>query len=1616
MEIRNTKKALGAGALVLSLMILGFGLRMRAAADRFSASVEASSVQPDTLPAVKPLEFSARQFTLAEQEAPSGIPLLRAAPYPTGYVDSTLLRCFVDMSTVNFSPEELFWQQSGSGTTDRLYGFSVPLVGDLNGDGKAEIVALGYNGTTVNAESEYLYIFNGQTGAVLKKFTLPVTVEPCYSGYHGSPCQLALVDADKNGLAEIIVCFNHSSYTSSILTKYKKQTASFEVDYAFNLVEKWCTTVRYDAWSLDNSGRANGLERNYDYPIPQIVDIDENNTPELIVYNKIYNAATGAYIMKLQESGFNPGHVTKTAYIGSFCLEPIAGYDDTYNDTYYESSIAFPAIYDIDSDGKYDYIAGGKIYYNIDLTNKTYSIYEKTGIPDGRTAVADIDGDGKPEVVVQTCDVINQYSRFDFTLTVWKPDFSNPSNPTATTVATRTFRAYNSSVQGYSSHLYIGDIDGKVQNGKKLPEISLICGRPFKSGTSVDRDMVNIPVHPNVTDGLITPNKTLSSTSVEGCLVSFTWDDNASVASDRLKVSFMLEHEDRSINTGFSLFDFDNDGTAEICYRDEQTLRIISATKSFVTIGETDTDVIRMKKDCHSFTGFEYPAIADVDADGSADMVVMGRSNNVTDNAAGFILVVSGANRDLAPAPAVWNQFHYHPMKINENLRTPSPNFHPLDDDYKFYKTDADANPIYIYNSNIMQAVISSGFEAANGKEVIKPIVRTPDAKIIDARITPASGGTVIFKVTNTGDATLPPTTPLRIYQGEGSSATLITNVTIAAMRPTGLYRGDTIEYSYSAGISASNVYHIIVGGTLDSNGELQPDNIRECHWPDNYAIVALFLPREDLATVPLYGTVVIDVFANDILESPCDNQTLTAGMITTPGGVGVLSGFFGNIQIINNKIVYTAPGPLSLPPLSEYRRVMHFSYKLSCESNERTANVYIFLLESCTESFETCAGSNYTVCLKTEPATGVSFRWYRSDNTTYLGQTPPTINNATTDTTFYVKPDFSGATTAPWNQYRTKDFPTGKLTITVLGASGIDTARWTGMVDRDWFNPGNWVQIKNGKSKAVTWAPNNDCVDVILGENCPHYPELKDIQVKCRNIHLENRAMIAGIHKLTYDRVSIDFEPVSTEKDRFVMWSAPLKDMYTGDYHFPKADGSPDWGLVYMNFFQSANPDISGSVASERTYTATFGNMGESLSLGKAFNINILPDTEGKRFTFPKASRTLYTGANGANTATLSRGNAWRFITDGVLNNSNGGLNIPVNSNFPLIQVVNPFAAYLKVNEFLSANSSLIEDSYKIWDGNVDYRIDTDNNFIFKHDFVTMLSTGDTVRYWINDASDPELTGSEALIAPFQAFFVTKKTSAGLFNTLTMNTSMTTTVGPSAKFTLRSSAAEEGVLRITAKQQSYRNSTALLNEAGADPSYDPDEDSRKAFLDGVPVSIYTLASGNEALAINRSGDFDAPVWLGIRLRNTGLPVTLDFSGLERFGRPVYLIDHEQDGRETDLQRQPSYTFVVRSGMNGGGVTELNDRFSLRFGAPAGTAQVEDSDIRVYAGESSIYIDFPDGALYSVTIYNVLGSTVYQGKASGPQIVVPVPPNQLYFVKTHTGNKDHPIRKVLVSP
>ena len=112
--------------------------------------------------------------------------------------------------------------------------------------------------------------------------------------------------------------------------------------------------------------------------------------------------------------------------------------------------------------------------------------------------------------------------------------------------------------------------------------------------------------------------------------------------------------DESSSRTGSSVFDFEGDGASEVVYADEVTLWVYDGATGAPLLAE----------DGHSsWTLFEYPVIADVDADGEAE-IVLASNDSLADGWQG-ITVVGDAGGTWAPASAAWNQHAYHITNVD---------------------------------------------------------------------------------------------------------------------------------------------------------------------------------------------------------------------------------------------------------------------------------------------------------------------------------------------------------------------------------------------------------------------------------------------------------------------------------------------------------------------------------------------------------------------------------------------------------------------------------------------------------------------------------------------------------------------------------------------------------------------------------------------------------------------------------------------------------------------------------------------------------------------------------------------------------------------------------------
>jgi hypothetical protein len=114
---------------------------------------------------------------------------------------------------------------------------------------------------------------------------------------------------------------------------------------------------------------------------------------------------------------------------------------------------------------------------------------------------------------------------------------------------------------------------------------------------------------------------------------------------------------DESGATGASFFDFEGDGTLEVVYIDELEMAVYDGP----------TGALKFFSDDHgSNTMFDYPTVADVDADGQAEILVCHNSFGAAISAYGDL------DESWRPARKVWNQHAYDITNINDDLSIPT--------------------------------------------------------------------------------------------------------------------------------------------------------------------------------------------------------------------------------------------------------------------------------------------------------------------------------------------------------------------------------------------------------------------------------------------------------------------------------------------------------------------------------------------------------------------------------------------------------------------------------------------------------------------------------------------------------------------------------------------------------------------------------------------------------------------------------------------------------------------------------------------------------------------------------------------------------------------------------
>jgi len=603
---------------------------------------------------------------------------------------------------------------------------------------------------------------------------------------------------------------------------------------------------------------------------PTFADLNHDGIPEIAIGGRLYNSTDGSFICAI------PAGYTALSYTQSTDFALLAS--------------AVVQLVDVFNDGNMKYVMGNYIYdVNIDpATNVIQSLTlnkiitppvnwvldpDYTAIPasslnGGAVLFVDMDKDGKLDMVVS----------------VAHPNTNRTVLYVADPVSGNIKAAKYIASASHSGYPFVGDMDGDGN-----PEIALIKGVRFSASTYRIVSYKYVPGNP---------------------VLQLFWE---------------LPHSDASCVTGLTLFDFDQDGIAEIVYRDETDLRIIEgrATSPYPN---------RNKASMPNFsgTGAEYPVIADVDGDGQAEIIIVGSDNSP--GIFGRLRVYKSANpgsSPWAPARKVWNQYAYQPVYVNEDLSIPE---YPISPATVFPGQDGilgTADDVRPYNNFLQQQTLLN----LNGD----PYWSLPNIVWKTEPTATVAGDSVTFTgcITNTGDAALQAPFYITFYKNDTIAANIIALDSIQEK----LMADSTLCFEFTVNnISAHAPVTSIWISINDRNGDYPYQ--AQCMVDGRREVILDKKQATDdyLQVLTCYPSTVLDILANDtMIECSRNDVELTITSGSKAGATATVNG--------DNNIVYTpAIGFLGRDTLE---------YSAVCVDTVYTATVFITVAE-CPDNIST--------------------------------------------------------------------------------------------------------------------------------------------------------------------------------------------------------------------------------------------------------------------------------------------------------------------------------------------------------------------------------------------------------------------------------------------------------------------------------------------------------------------------------------------------------------------------------------------------------------------------------------------------------------------------------------
>ncbi len=406
---------------------------------------------------------------------------------------------------------------------------------------------------------------------------------------------------------------------------------------------------------------------------------------------------------------------------------------------------------DLDGDGKPEILTGRQAW-KVDwqkaalpdaLPEVNVELYWAHGQPsdDGYAAVADLDKDGKPEVILVSNGRVRILEATTGQLWCGR-DPSGLECEADDALRTQPFELPGQRTANRGGPPTIADFD---RDGR--PEIG-VAGGYFYSVFDVNR-----------------PGEVLDQP-----------DGDPVPEAGQIFVRWKQATQDNSSNaTGSSVFDFQGDGAAEVVYADECHMRVYSG----------DDGQVLYEIENSTGTILEYPLVVDVDADGRSEILVVANTINVATNCKmpGYtprkgIYAYEDPNDKWVRTRAVWNQHAYNINNINDDGSLPFP-VRPWWSEHNTFRSNRQGEvPLNAPNPTVA-ALSATTFTCP-------PLM------------------TIRATISNPGTRAIPAGMPVSLYKKFESSLDLVSTHTTPAILLPGAEL--VLEFPYTAGNSDYNV------------------------------------------------------------------------------------------------------------------------------------------------------------------------------------------------------------------------------------------------------------------------------------------------------------------------------------------------------------------------------------------------------------------------------------------------------------------------------------------------------------------------------------------------------------------------------------------------------------------------------------------------------------------------------------------------------------------------------------------------------------------------------------------------------------------------------------------